>query len=488
MRRLAIARLWHEGNSFNPLPTGAADFHRREWALGPSAPAAYRGTATEMGAAVAFADAAADWEVDWLRLAAAPPGGPVDQDFLDAVTDEIVEGVARSGADAVYLSLHGALIGTRSETADLDLARRVRQAAGAAPIALSFDLHANLHPDLAEHADVIVGYKTYPHVDMDRAADTAIRLVTRAAEGAIRPVSRIVPVDAVLGSFNMRTSSGPMADAEVMAVQLAATPGVLDVTPFGGFAYADVPHAGACVAVCDDGDAGRAAAVGSVLAGFLRGRRADFKVHLPHPEEGIARALASPGTVAVLEPADNPLSGGVGDGTSLFRALIETAPDVPAVFAFFWDPDLVARAHAAGEGAVLEARLGGRLLDYAGAPVGVTARVARLTQGRFLNEGPMERGLGVDLGPTAVLEVHAGGRGIAVIVTSTCQSPNDAAYFALHGIDLAATRLLCVKAKNHFRAAFAGRLAAIVDVDTPGPAAADLARLPFRRVPRHRLG
>jgi len=49
------------------------------------------------------------------------------------------------------------------------------------------------------------------------------------------------------------------------------------------------------------------------------------------------------------------------------------------------------------------------------------------------------------------------------------------------------TFLLCVKAKNHFRAAFAETFAAILDVDTPGPAALDLARLPFRHVPPERL-
>ncbi len=88
----------------------------------------------------------------------------------------------------------------------------------------------------------------------------------------------------------------------------------------------------------------------------------------------------------------------------------------------------------------------------------------------------------------AVLAVAIGGSGgIEVIVTSARLSPNDPAYFALHGIDPARLGLLCVKAKNHFRAVFAETFAAILDVDTPGPAAPDLARLPFRRVPPERL-
>ena len=85
----------------------------------------------------------------------------------------------------------------------------------------------------------------------------------------------------------------------------------------------------------------------------------------------------------------------------------------------------------------------------------------------------------VDLGPTAVLRQ---GR-LRVIVTSRKEAAVDPAFFALHGVDWGGVRLLANKAKNHFRAAFAGRCAAILECDTPGPAALDLAGLPFRHVP-----
>ncbi len=192
------------------------------------------------------------------------------------------------------------------------------------------------------------------------------------------------------------------------------------------------------------------------------------------------------GPVAVVEPADNPLSGGTGDAPGLFRALVEARPEGPCVFAFFCDPALVEQARAAGQGALLDATLGGRLGAAFGPPVPVAARVARLTDGRFVNAGPMWAGQGVDLGATAVLRI-AGPADLRVIVTSAPVSPNDPGYFRLHGIDLRKTRLVCAKAKNHFRAAFGDTFAAIVDVDTPGPATADLAALPFTRVPKDRL-
>ena len=74
-----------------------------------------------------------------------------------------------------------------------------------------------------------------------------------------------------------------------------------------------------------------------------------------------------------------------------------------------------------------------------------------------------------------------------IIVTSVCVTPNDANYFALHGIDVAQVPLMLAKAKNHFTAAFALHFDPIVQADTPGPAQADATALPFRMVPPDRL-
>jgi microcystin degradation protein MlrC len=183
----------------------------------------------------------------------------------------------------------------------------------------------------------------------------------------------------------------------------------------------------------------------------------------------------------VLENADNPGSGGIGDTTGLFRALLAARADVPAVFCFFADPALVARAQQAGVGARIEARLGGRIAPGFGPPVEFSGLVERVTDGRYRNTGPMGRGAPNELGPTCVL---ADGK-IRVIVTSACQSPHDPGLFQLHGIDVTRQRLVCVKAKNHFRAGFRPLIPTMIDVDTPGPASLDQRDLPFRHAPAH---
>ncbi|HSU77798.1 MAG TPA: M81 family metallopeptidase, partial [Burkholderiales bacterium] len=467
------ARLWHEGNSFTPVATRLADFRQREWHSGGAAAEYYRGTRTEIGAAVDFFAANRSLTPIYLRCAAAGPGGAVEEADFQAVVREIADGVRAAQPDALYLSLHGALIGTHTLRADLELIGMARAALGQKPLAVSFDLHANLDPAIAGLADIVVGYKTHPHVDMYETGWKALALLERALRGEIRPVVAIAKAEAILPSFNMRTADGPMAEIEALAA--ARTGGaVLDVTPFGGFAYGDTPCAGAAVAVTADGDRAAAQALAAELAREMRARRERFAVRLPTPAQALRGLARTSKPAAILEPSDNPLSGGVGDTTGLLSELLKIRRR--AVFAFFWDPELVARCETRKR---MRVQLGGRLAATWGPPVELDVEVERVTDGRFRNAGPMERGLEVNLGRTAVLKSAA----LRVIVTASCQAPNDPEYFRLHGVDLGAVELVCAKAKNHFRAAFGALCDPIIEVDTPGPAAADLAALPFRHLP-----
>jgi len=485
-RRLAIARMWYEGNSFSPATTDLSVFRAREWVRGAAAKDFYRGTATEIGAAVAFAETHDDWACRFLLCTAAPPGGLVTAEAFATIRDDIVDGLIdgeKDGKwDAVYLSLHGATVVVDNPTPELDLLRAIRNVIGDTPLGVSFDLHAHLAPEMLALTDIAAGYKTYPHIDMDATARLVLDAVTAQAAGKLMPKQAIGKLPAILPSFNMRTTDGPMAELQAHAQIWRERPGMIDVSLFGGFAYGDSPFAGPSVIACADLDTDLAQAAVDDLLREMAARRDRFYVSLPDPRAGLLDAIKMGGSkpVAVIDPADNPLSGGIGDTPELFRALLDLRPNVPTVFGFFWDPDLVARCWQAGAGATINAALGGRVSQEFGAPVAVTAVVEKLTNGQFRNLGPMETNLPVNLGRTALLNVA----GIKVIITESCQTPNDPGYFALHGIDLAQIRLLCVKAKNHFRAAFTPITSAIIEIDAPGPASPNIRHYRYRHAPQ----
>ena len=487
MPRIAIARLWFEGNSFSPTPTEAGALRSREWVEGAEALARYAGTATELGGAAAFLAARPAWQATVLRCTSAQPGGPLTEEAYQGWLAEVLAGLAAGAPwDGVYLSLHGACVAAGEPSADLATVRRVRALLGAAtPLTASFDFHGNMAPELATLLDGASVYRTYPHLDMDATAIRALTLLERRMAGQ-RLHGAIAKLPRVLHSFHMRSAApgqapgavGPMAEvwAEAARLQQGA---VLEAAPFGGFAWGDTPHAGPS-GMAWATDPAAAAAAAAAIIDAIAARLPRFAIGLPGPEAALATALAAPpGLVALLDPADNPLSGGVADTPGLLRALVAAGPPVPTVFAFLHDPATVAEAAALGVGHAGRFRLGARTTAEFGPPVELEAVVERLTEGRFANDGPMERGAPVDLGPTAVLRAGA----LRVVVTSRKEAAVDPAFFALHGIDLAATRLLANKAKNHFRAAFATRCSAIVECDCPGPAALDLAAMPFRHVP-----
>jgi len=479
MPHIAVARLWFEGNSFTPVPTPRSAFESREWGSGPGHLARYAGTATELGAVGAFLAARPDWQATILPCIGAQPGGPMADDALRAWRAEVEGALKARRFDGVYLSLHGACVSESDPEADATTIARIRSIVGRdVPITASFDFHANMAPEIAEELDGASAYRTYPHVDMDAAAARALAQLERALSGAPRAHGHIAKRPMVLHSFHMRHEAGPMAEVWAEAAAAERAP-ILDASLFGGFAWGDSPYAGPSAMVWAE-EAGAARELAERLAQSIAARRARFAVTLPDAATGLRQALAAPpGLVALLDPADNPLSGGIADTPEMLRVLVAARLEAPAVFAFLHDPASVAAAQEAGIGATLTRHLGGNVTEAFGRPVIVDVVVERLTDGRFVNEGPMERGAPVDLGPSCVLRLG----NLRIICTTLKESAVDPAFFALHGIDLAATRLLANKGKNHFRAAFRDRCVAIVECDAPGPAALDLAGLPFRHVP-----
>ncbi len=138
------------------------------------------------------------------------------------------------------------------------------------------------------------------------------------------------------------------------------------------------------------------------------------------------------------------------------------------------------QAHKRATGATISVRLGGKTDDLHGAPIEAEAYIKCLTDGRFRLTTPMGRGLLVDLGPMARLQIG----GVDVLVGSFRQQVLDDEIFLLHGIDVRRYRIVAVKSSAHFRAGYTHLATAIIAADAPGATTLDLSGFPYHRIRR----
>lgn len=456
MVRLAVARLFFCSNSFNPRRTRLADLQRHEWTEGQPALAHPRPARSEIDGLTDFLSVRPGWDLAMLRCAAAPPGGPLAAEVLGAWVSEVELALKPGRFDALYVSLHGACQAEGDPGADVTVLRRLRMAARRLPIVASFDSHANISDEVPLLLD---GSSTARGPDGGAAAaGRALAMLEGIMADRIRPVGALARLPALMPPAQLR---GVME--EIWRDDLALLhPPLVDASVFSGFAWADAPWSGPSALVWADRDAGAARAAASRLALRLAcGREPDAGGALAPPAETVAEA-ARHGHALVLDPADDPGAGSLGDTPELLRAVLATAA-VPSAVGVLADPCALAAAHAAGEGTEFEQSLGACVTPLYGPPVTTRVRVGRLLPG--------------------VAVLHAGPVAILVAERPTQAEP---ALLNAAGIEFAGLRVLALKGGEQTRAAFSRDFPVALMAACPGPTSHDLARLPFTYVPASR--
>ena len=75
------------------------------------------------------------------------------------------------------------------------------------PIVVSLDLHGVLTERMLRHADAVVCYLTYPHVDMRETGRRAARLLLRILDDGVRPVTARITIPALVRGDELITDT-----------------------------------------------------------------------------------------------------------------------------------------------------------------------------------------------------------------------------------------------------------------------------------------
>jgi microcystin degradation protein MlrC len=481
--RILMGGILHETSTFAAGTTTLRDFEAGKGVLrGGAMLDIFRGANFCPGGFLAGAEEHG-FELVPLLWTFATPSGLIERATYDALLNELLAGLERErprGMDGVLLDLHGAMVVDGIPDADAHLLAAVRGTVGAeTPIIVTTDLHSNHSAARIAACDAIIGYDTYPHVDMAERGREAADLMVRAVRGEARPVSAIRPLPLIWSAECQVTAHMPMQEAMQRVFDAERRPGILSITLATGFPWADVTNMGASIIVVADGDRALAQRTADELGDWIWTRRERW-YHTPLTvEEGLSEGRETGRyPVMLADMADNTGGGAPGDSTAVLRTFIEQDVE-DALLLYMVDPEVAQQAHAAGVGAQLSVEVGGKSDPRQGPPVPLTAEVVSLSDGRFRYDGPMYSGSDGNLGASAWLR-H---RGVNIVVVSVRMQPLDQAFARSLGIDCAAMKVIAVKSAVHFRSGFEKLGGPIYNVNAPAMHSHDYTLLTYEYCP-----
>jgi microcystin degradation protein MlrC len=480
MKKLFFAMLATETNTFSPLPTGWSVWRdtvlRRRAEHDPTISRRQAVYAPLFGRLDARG-----WTLAPGLQAFAVPAGITPRAVYESLRDELLADLeAAMPVDAVLLFLHGAMVAEGYDDCEGDILTRVRARVGQKmPIGAELDLHCHVTSAMLEKADVLVGYKHYPHTDTYERLLDLFEIVADTEEGKVRPTMASAPCK-MIGMYH--TTREPMASLVAKMYALERQPGVLNVWLAHGFPYGDVPSIGAHVVVATDNDpAGARRIARSLRDEFFAMREAVCTEHLSI-DAALDVALADGrAPITIADTADNTGGGAPGDSTFFLDALIKRRVTSVALGPLY-DPGAVAVCQDGGVGARLRLRIGGKLGPESGAPLDLDCSVIGLSDRvvQILNGGPSS------LGECAAIRVHVpadrSNAGIDVMLTSRRVQAGSPELFIGVGIEPTEKRLIIVKSTQHFHAGFAPLSARVIYTGDRGALIADMRNIPYQCV------
>lgn len=472
--RIFTASLATETNTFSPMYTDVHSFYDCFYAP----PGQHPATPTLCSAPLIACRevVAADPSLQLVEGSCgwAEPGGLLNRQSYELLRDEILQQLQQAmPVQAVLLGLHGAMVAQGYDDCEGDLLNRVRQIVGPDTIiGATLDPHSHLTAQRLAAANLLIAFKEFPHLDFMQRARELVQLALAAVRGTIKPV---------MSSFDCRmidvlpTSHEPMKSFVAKIRQLEQQAAVLSISVIHGFMAGDVADMGSKLLVITDNQP----EYGQALATELGTELFTFRGRTLPQFNDIASALdlttGVAGTTVLADVWDNPGGGVAGDGTLILEQIIARKLTGVAV-GTIWDPMAVKLCFAAGEGADIALRFGGKSGATAGPPLDKQVVVERLQA----NATQQFADSSVPMGDCALISFD----GIEVILNSNrCQSFDPSLFRAL-GIMPEQRRILLVKSTNHFYQGFAPLASQIIYVDAGAPYPSDPRRNGYKKLNR----
>ncbi|MDX5895140.1 M81 family metallopeptidase [Rubrobacter radiotolerans] len=322
IKRVLLASLWHQTNTFSAGRTGIEDFRFEsgEDAVRDGVPGldGVRSLGSEKG-----------WELLPAVFATAPSGPVVSDIVVELFWDlflSTVENGSGADIDGVFLLMHGAMVSESFPDVEGEVLRRIRspERFSDVPICGVLDLHANFTETMCREADGLIACRNDSGEDARKTAYDAALLLNDLMETESRPVTLREHPPLLWPPAVATSNREPMLTLQSRARILEhEIPDMSFINVFAGFPYSDVPEAGVSFTAIADGDLELARSTLRELNVLASSKR---KLHIEDltASEAVARSKGRiPEQTLVLEASDDVENGAFGSSRIVLNALVK---------------------------------------------------------------------------------------------------------------------------------------------------------------------
>ncbi|NLY54027.1 MAG: M81 family metallopeptidase [Firmicutes bacterium] len=417
MKRVLVAAMHHESNSFNPITTGADDFRV---IYGTDIFANLRPNDSVTGIIKTLQ--AAGYEVIPTVFARAVPNGEVDYDFYQGIKKEIIRRAkaaqAEAPIDAITLSLHGSMRVKGQGEAEGYFLEELRSIFPDIPIFSSLDMHATMTQRMHTCCDGFVGYKTAPHTDCFETGEQAAKMTIAALEDGAQAQAAWVRVPILVAGEQSETSVPPMLELIAALREVEQKEGIMAASYLMGYPWADNEDSSIAAYVVADGDLALAQREAIALAELIWSKKDAFRFYTEAYEEAkaldVAFAAVEAGETPVYlsDSGDNPTAGSSSDCTGFLQLLMADertrSLDKPVLYGGIYDP--IATKQCAGKvGQELTLTFGAKFDKVTSSPITATgvvkAYIRDWSRGMVKSDLALFHSCGVDI---VLAEAHVG--------------------------------------------------------------------------------
>lgn len=479
--RVALLGIYHESNTFIPVPTTIRDFEKGHSLRGVDIIKEYRHAFHEIGGMLSVLDAA-QTEIVPIIFAEATPGGIIKKEAYEQLIAEMFLLLKKQlPVDACLVVPHGAGVAEGYEDMDGHWLSELRKIVGdTIPIAGTLDPHANVSQLMVDATDALIAYRTNPHIDQRETGARAATLLLQMLRKEVFPVQLLVPTPIAISIEQQLTSSEPCNILLTAAGKIEAEAHVYAVSLLLGFPYADVVEMGTSFIVIADRRHLSATALlrkGNEMRNLLIALKNQCKGTLQSIETILPSLEDKEKPVLLLDMGDNVGGGAPGDGIYLLDA-IESFGRYRSLHCVY-DPAAVqlATSHESGDAFPLD--FGNASLAQGALPLKGVVTVINKGNGTFTEHTPRHGGqVHFDMGAIAVIKTA---KGSTILLHSLRVPPFSVRQITTFGIDPSGFDIIVAKGVNAPVAAYSSICPTMIQVNTPGVTTAAITQLVYHK-------